>query len=159
MAACLRLACPRALRHAHVHWVVHALMHCVMHALASDDLMLGWPSCTALARTRLLLSPTRLFHPADAPFLSPAGERNTACIYSRVDVSRAAAASRQHGAFARAQPHVATVRRGDLLYLPLGWWHAVRGSQERNISVNFWFELHPSKRDAACPEEGGAAAA
>ena len=70
-----------------------------------------------------------------------------------------AAASRQHGAFARAQPHVATVRRGDLLYLPLGWWHAVRGSQERNISVNFWFELHPSKRDAACPEEGGAAAA
>ena len=103
--------------------------------------------------------PTRLFHPADAPFLSPAGERNTACIYSRVDVSRAAAASRQHGAFARAQPHVATVRRGDLLYLPLGWWHAVRGSQERNISVNFWFELHPSKRDAACPEEGGAAAA
>ena len=103
--------------------------------------------------------PTRLFHPADAPYLSPAGERNTACIYSRVDVSRAAAASRQHGAFARAQPHVATVRRGDLLYLPLGWWHAVRGSQERNISVNFWFELHPSKRDAACPEEGGAAAA
>ena len=103
--------------------------------------------------------PTRLFHPADAPFLSPAGERNTACIYSRVDVSRAAAASRQHGAFARAQPHVATVRRGDLLYLPLGWWHAVRGSQERNISVNFWFELHPSKRDAAFPEEGGAAAA
>ena len=128
-------------------------MHCVMHALASDGLMHG-------ARTHQAPPlPPRLFHPADAPFLSPAGERNTACIYSRVDVSRAPAASRQHGAFARAQPHVATVRRGDLLYLPLGWWHAVRGSQERNISVNFWFELHPSKRDAACPEEGGAAAA
>lgn len=104
----------------------------------------------------------RLFHPADAPLLSPAGERNTACVYSRVDVTStaAAAASRQHGAFARAQPHVATVRRGDLLYLPLGWWHAVRGSQECNISVNFWFELHPSKRDEACPEaEDGAAGA
>ena len=101
-----------------------------------------------------------LFHPADAPLLSPAGERNTACVYSRVDVSTAAAASRQHGAFARAQPHVATVRRGDLLYLPLGWWHAVRGSQECNISVNFWFDLHPSKRDdEACSEGGGAAGA
>ena len=95
----------------------------------------------------------RIFHPADAPFLSPAGERNTACIYSRVDVSRAPAASRQHGAFARAQPHVATVRRGDLLYLPLGWWHAVRGSRARNLSVNYWFALHPSKREPSAEDD------
>ena len=103
----------------------------------------------------------RLFHPADAPLLSPAGERNSPCVYSRVDVTACAgagagagAASSRHTAFARARPHEATLRRGDLLYLPLGWWHAVRGSHEYNLSVNFWFGLHPSKRDEARPEEG-----
>ena len=68
-------------------------------------------------------------------------------VYSRLDPTRSAAALRaRHPAFARATPHAATVRRGDLLYLPCGWWHAVRGSRERNLSINYWFALHASKK-------------
>ena len=36
-----------------------------------------------------------------------------------------------------------------MLYLPCGWWHAVRGSVDFNLSVNYWFALHDEKKDQA----------
>ena len=34
---------------------------------------------------------------------------------------------------------------GDLLYLPACWWHCVQGCRDRNLILNWWHELHPSK--------------
>ena len=50
-------------------------------------------------------------------------------------------------ALADARPAEVTVRRGDVLYLPCCWWHAVRGSAGRNLSVNYWYQLHEKKVD------------
>ena len=44
------------------------------------------------------------------------------------------------------------VHAGDLLYLPCGWWHAVRGSAAPNLSINWWFDLHPQKEDTEVRE-------
>ena len=30
------------------------------------------------------------------------------------------------------------VRRGDMLYIPVGWWHSVSGSPEMNLTLNYW---------------------
>ena len=30
------------------------------------------------------------------------------------------------------------VRSGDMLYVPVGWWHSVRGSPEMNLTLNYW---------------------
>ena len=86
------------------------------------------------------------FHPADTPHLYPAGERNTTVVYSHVDMCEPPDLGR-FGALRQATPHTVTVRRGDVLYLPCDWWHAVRGSEGRNLSINYWFSLHESKRD------------
>ena len=32
-----------------------------------------------------------------------------------------------------------TVRSGQMLYVPVGWWHSVRGSPEMNLTLNYWW--------------------
>ena len=39
------------------------------------------------------------------------------------------------------QPLTVTVLPGETLYLPAGWWHAVRQGP-RTIAVNFWHDQH-----------------
>jgi len=51
-----------------------------------------------------------------------------------------------------------TVRRGDILYLPAFWWHDVRGGSGRNVTVNYWYALHPIKLDYKAIELAPAAA-
>ena len=73
--------------------------------------------------------------------------------FSRVVLT--APAAELHARFPRLQHARETrceLRAGDLLYLPCGWWHAVRGSDERNLSINYWFQLHPSKADPDAPQ-------
>ena len=42
---------------------------------------------------------------------------------------------------------------GDLFYLPVGWWHCVEGSRERNMIVNYWLRVPAAKkRDEAGDE-------
>ena len=88
-----------------------------------------------------------LFHPADTENVYPVGERNTKVIYSHVDFVSEGLDRSTFPKLAHAVPHVARVRRGDLLYLPCGWWHAVRGTEGRNLSVNFWYGLGARKRE------------
>ena len=38
----------------------------------------------------------------------------------------------------RARGFRCTVRSGDMLYIPVGWWHSVRGSPELNLTLNYW---------------------
>ena len=46
---------------------------------------------------------------------------------------------------ANARPVEVNLRAGDVLYLPVCWWHCVEGSRERNMIVNYWMEMHPKK--------------
>ena len=47
---------------------------------------------------------------------------------------------------AGARPIEVNLVAGDVLYLPACWWHCVEGSWERNMILNWWFDLHPNKR-------------
>ena len=88
-----------------------------------------------------------LFHPADSEHLYPVGERNTAVVYSHINFCDDAP-PHIFPELERTTPRAARVERGDMLYLPCGWWHAVRGSNDRNLSINYWFALHPDKAEA-----------
>ena len=49
----------------------------------------------------------------------------------------------QRGAGAEALPITATVRVGELLYLPALWWHAVSQRADESgstIAINFWYD-------------------
>merc|ERR1712181_107143 len=87
-----------------------------------------------------------MFHPADTEHLYPAGERNSSAVYSLVNFC-ASPDTANFPKLCQARPHSVIVGEGDLLYLPCGWWHAVRGSQELNLSINYWFALHDMKAD------------
>lgn len=40
-----------------------------------------------------------------------------------------------------AHPIHITVRAGEMLYLPAGWWHYVRQSAETTIAINWWYDI------------------
>ncbi|KAF9462654.1 cupin-like domain-containing protein [Collybia nuda] len=40
-----------------------------------------------------------------------------------------------------AHPIHITLRPGDTLYLPVGWWHHVRQSEDLTIALNWWYDL------------------
>ena len=48
---------------------------------------------------------------------------------------------------ADCHPAQVDLAAGDLLYLPACWWHCVQGCRDRNLILNWWHELHPSKVD------------
>jgi peptidyl-lysine (3S)-dioxygenase / protease len=39
-----------------------------------------------------------------------------------------------------AHPIHVTLRPGDTLYLPVGWWHHVRQSENITIALNWWYD-------------------
>lgn len=39
------------------------------------------------------------------------------------------------------RPVTVLVRRGEMLYLPAGWWHYVQQVSSRTIAVNYWYDL------------------
>ena len=92
-----------------------------------------------------------LYPPSDARFLYPASG-------DKADASRAASPPFQHfGEFsaemratfpdvAYACPLEVNLCAGDVLYLPACWWHCVEGSRERNMILNWWFDVHEAKR-------------
>eukprot|EP00931_Biecheleriopsis_adriatica_P119401 TRINITY_DN94622_c0_g1_i1.p1 TRINITY_DN94622_c0_g1~~TRINITY_DN94622_c0_g1_i1.p1 ORF type:complete len:436 (+),score=95.78 TRINITY_DN94622_c0_g1_i1:58-1308(+) len=40
--------------------------------------------------------------------------------------------------FSEAKGHYATLKAGDLLYLPYGWWHWLRNLEHLTTSISFW---------------------
>jgi len=40
-----------------------------------------------------------------------------------------------------------TLEAGDMLYLPICWWHSVHGGEGFNISLNYWFCQNKEKED------------
>lgn len=55
--------------------------------------------------------------------------------------------------FARVQPLHATAEAGDVLYIPVGWFHQVH-SIGRNLAVNLWFDR--CNINGRLPDTGGA---
>ena len=93
-----------------------------------------------------------LYPPSDARYLyAGAGAKG--------DASRAAAPPFQtfeqlpaelrasFGDVAHARPLEVLLGPGDCLYLPACWWHCVEGSRERNMILNWWFDVHDKKRN------------
>mmetsp|Transcript_19613 Transcript_19613/g.45653 ORF Transcript_19613/g.45653 Transcript_19613/m.45653 type:complete len:498 (-) Transcript_19613:57-1550(-) len=48
--------------------------------------------------------------------------------------------------YSQAQAVRVDLKAGDVLYLPIFWWHAVSGSMERNMIVNWWCNMHEEKK-------------
>ena len=87
-----------------------------------------------------------LHHPGDGDCLYPSGDRNAKSVFSLVDprLDGAEIAAR-FPKTAAARPLEVTVRKGDMLYIPLGWWHFIRALPGRNMSINYWYRLSAAK--------------
>jgi lysine-specific demethylase 8 len=57
-------------------------------------------------------------------------------VNSRVDPDRFSA--ERFPRFLRARVYATTVRPGEVLYIPRGWWHCLK-SESPSISINHWF--------------------
>lgn len=33
----------------------------------------------------------------------------------------------------------AKIEPGDILFIPINWWHHVKSSKSRNLAINFWY--------------------
>lgn len=53
-----------------------------------------------------------------------------------------------------ARPQRVHLKAGDILYLPIFWWHAVQGSSRRNMILNWWCSQHPAKEHRYTEREG-----
>jgi hypothetical protein len=72
------------------------------------------------------------------PYPSSGGAFN----HSQVDIDNPDLA--RHPRFASATPHRCTLGPGDMLYIPIYWWHQVRTLQT-GVSVNMWWKPLPSQ--------------
>jgi len=54
--------------------------------------------------------------------------------------------------FQEAVGHYGTLKAGDLLYLPYGWWHWLRNLDHLAISVSFWSTTPPSDLSKGIPD-------
>lgn len=100
--------------------------------------------------------------PGESGSLSPSGAGARSTIYSALDAHAVLNQLEEHGP-EHPMPCTGAVaglvdvlkhrsvrvelRAGDMLYLPIGWWHAVRGGNGPNISVNFFYGQHEDKVD------------
>ena len=50
--------------------------------------------------------------------------------------------------FSEARCVEVEVREGELLYLPIYWWHGVSGTG-RNCILNWWFDMNVRKKEGA----------
>lgn len=56
--------------------------------------------------------------------------------------------------YRNASPMRVDLEAGDMLYLPICWWHGVTGGAERNMILTWWSYQHPSKKDVGPQDEG-----
>ena len=46
----------------------------------------------------------------------------------------------------KTHPVEVTITAGEMLYLPIFWWHGVTAGIDRNMILNYWFEMHITKK-------------
>lgn len=96
----------------------------------------------------------RLFPPSSSEHLRPRGGRFAAAVcwvggvvpavYSAVDAwaDEGSSLGPDKGC---SRPIDIVLTTGDIVYLPAGWWHAVAGSNEPNITLVFGYAPSPAK--------------
>ena len=52
--------------------------------------------------------------------------------------------------FAAARCVDVELQPGEILYLPIYWWHGVSAGAGRNCILNWWFDMSDQKRDPGC---------
>lgn len=105
----------------------------------------------------------RLYPPGDVALLAypPGASSSNIDVYAPADELSPA----QRAALARAHPHEAFLRPGDVLFIPPAWSHTARPDEEVSVAVNvFWRNLEKEvyaagrdvygNRDIAAYEEG-----
>lgn len=55
--------------------------------------------------------------------------------------------------FKDAVGHYATLKAGDLLYLPYGWWHWLRNLDHMSISISFWSTTPSTDLSSGIPDQ------
>ncbi|WP_342089304.1 cupin-like domain-containing protein [Dyadobacter sp. OTU695] len=75
-----------------------------------------------------------LFPPSDSKFLYQ-GTRPGFFHVSEIDMNRL----EQYPLFKHANTYTLTLHTGDILYIPLYWWHLVE-SLDMSVSVNYWWD-------------------
>ncbi|CAD7699091.1 unnamed protein product [Ostreobium quekettii] len=90
-----------------------------------------------------------LFHPSDSANLYPS-TTNVGTHYSLVPSHRLLSDQTDAEGFELVQNARClrvTLRQGDMLYLPICWWHAVQGCEGSNVSLHYWFAQSRLKED------------
>ncbi len=77
-----------------------------------------------------------LFAPSDSRNLYYPSLELPTVLFSPIDVEQPD--SRRFPRFDEAQPYETILEPGEVLFIPVGWWHHVR-SLEMSISLNFWW--------------------
>lgn len=109
--------------------------------------------CDPSENILVLISGTKrfeIFPPTDVDVLypnrPPAYLRGTVPPFtSTTDMDEETAA--RYPLYRHARPQTVDLVPGDMLYLPIFWWHSVSGSFERNMLINWWTEVHPKKAE------------
>jgi len=94
----------------------------------------------------------RLFPPSASQYLYPARSRGWTA--SQVDLQKADIA--QFPLLRKAMDDFAVtveVQPGDMLYIPICWWHQVEGGKSTNMSLSYWFDSPCLKKNAEIQRE------
>ena len=94
--------------------------------------------CVAGRRRFTLFPPQRTAELYPGPFeLTPAGTP-----VSMVDLAHPDLSEFPRFADAWSEAEVATLKPGDAIYIPYGWWHGVESLEPVSILVNYWWAPH-----------------
>lgn len=77
-----------------------------------------------------------LFAPEDTPALYAASPELPAVIFSPVDIEHPDYG--RYPRFRQARPLEGVLEPGDVIFVPVGWWHHVR-TLEMSITLNYWW--------------------
>ena len=76
---------------------------------------------------------------------------------SRWDTSRVTNMQQTFSRTLRLAKVESGLAEGDVLYLPIGWWHCVEGSIGRNMILNYWMRMDARKREELREDGAGGA--
>lgn len=80
-----------------------------------------------------------LFAPEQIDLLYPFPIRSQIPHISQVDIERID--STKFTKFAKAKSVECVLKAGEILFIPVLWWHQVYSQADLNISVNFWYKV------------------
>uniref|UniRef100_A0A7S4QGJ8 JmjC domain-containing protein n=1 Tax=Alexandrium monilatum TaxID=311494 RepID=A0A7S4QGJ8_9DINO len=98
-----------------------------------------------------------LYHPSDVDCLyptKPPGYTNSVVPPFAPPGSMPSDLQARCPHYCHARPVRVELSAGDMLYLPICWWHGVTGGSERNMILNWWCEMHPRKKVVSDESKG-----